>query len=105
MFETRYLGEERVVAARRLRAAFDDVAGDHRAGETVPVVARPAMAPRGRTDRERGVGGPAGDDDVGPTRQCLGDPPPTDIGVGGQDLPIAERLARIEVGEVVARGP
>src|SRR6185369_8352304 len=53
--DVRYLVEERVVAARALRAALEDVAGDDPGREAVPVVARPAELPRRGAEGERGV--------------------------------------------------
>ena len=47
------LGEEAEVAAGRLGAALDDVAGDGGAGERVEVVAGPAEVRRGRADHQR----------------------------------------------------
>ena len=58
------LVQEAVVAAGRLRPALDDVPGQHRAGQRVPVVALPAVPPGGRPDREARVGDPGADDDV-----------------------------------------
>lgn len=60
-----HLGEEGIVAAGGLHPALDDVAGHHRPGEPVVVAAFPAEVRRGRPDDHRGVGDPAGDDDVG----------------------------------------
>ena len=57
--------EEGEVAARRLGAALDDVAGGDGAGEAVPVGRRPAPPPRRRADDDGGVGDPRADDDVG----------------------------------------
>ena len=45
------LGEEREVAAGRLRPAFDDVARGHRTGEPVVIVAGPAEVGGGRARR------------------------------------------------------
>ena len=52
------------VAARALRAALDDVAGDDARGELVPVVVAPAELEAKRRHGERRVGRAAGDDDV-----------------------------------------
>ena len=54
------LVEERVVAARRLRAALDHVPGDDRAREPIPVGACPGVPPGRGTDHEGCVGDPAG---------------------------------------------
>ena len=53
------------VAAGTLRAAFDDVAGDGAGGELVLVVGLPAEAVDHGRQRERGIGGAAGDHHVG----------------------------------------
>ena len=79
--------EEAVVAAGRLRAALDDVAGGDGAGQAIPVVALPAEAPRRRADDQRRVGDAAGDDDVGAAPERLGDAPAAEVRVGGQRFP------------------
>ena len=99
------LGEEAVVAARGLRSALDDVAGDDRPGQGVPVGSAPPVPPGRGADGEGGVGDPAGDDDVGAGVEGGGDPPAPEVGVGGHDLALAERFAGLEVGEVDACGP
>ena len=78
------LGEERVVAAGGLHAAFDDVARHHGAGELVVVGSAPAEVCGGRADDHRRVGHPAGHDDVGAARQAVDDAPRAQVGVGGQ---------------------
>ena len=55
----------RVVAARDLAAALEQVADDDTGGEPVPVVPRPAELVHERRDEQRRVGDPARDDDVG----------------------------------------
>ncbi len=93
-----YLGEEREVAARRLRPAFDDVARGHRTCELVVIVASPAEVGGGRADDDRCVGDPAGDDDVGAALEAVDDAPRAEIGVGGQRCPETElACARREV--------
>jgi hypothetical protein len=77
-------GEEGVVAAGRLGAALDDVPGGHGAGDRVKVAIRPAEPGRGRAHDERGVGDPAGHDDVRARPQALRDPECAEIGVGSQ---------------------
>ena len=62
--DPRDLREKAVVPAGGLRAALDDVAGDDRARQPVPVVASPTEAPRGRANHERRIGHPRADDDV-----------------------------------------
>ena len=84
------LGEERVVAAGGLRAALDDVPGRHRPGERVEVVQLPAEVRGCRADDERGVGHPAGDDDVRAGLQAGGDPPAAEVGVRRDGLAEAE---------------
>src|SRR4051812_47043018 len=41
------------IAAAGLRPAFDDMTRGDGAGDRVPIVGRPAVPPRGGTDRER----------------------------------------------------
>ncbi len=76
------LGEEGVVAAGRLGAALDDVAGDRGTGEGVEVGATPSEVRRRRTDDERSVGDAAGDDDVGAAFETGDDAPGAEVGVG-----------------------
>ena len=54
----------RVVAARDLAAALEEVADDDAGGEPVPVVPRPAVLVHQRGEEQRRVGNPSGDDDV-----------------------------------------
>ena len=72
------------VAAGRLRAALDDVTGDDRAGQLVVRRLAPAVVRDRRTDDQRGVGDPAGDDDVGAGAQGGGDAEAAEVGVGGE---------------------
>ncbi len=92
--EIRYLGEEAVVATGGLGAALDDVTGHDCAGESVPVVARPAEVPGGRADHERGVRDAAGYDDIGTTTERVGDTPAAEVGVcrDGLEPGLFERL-------------
>src|SRR5690606_34444460 len=86
-------------------AALDDVAGDHCAGEGVPVVAGPAVVPGRRPADHGGVGGAAGDDDVGAGVERLDDAPAAEVGVGGDEPGrVADGLAGVEVGQVDAGG-
>src|SRR4029077_15969327 len=78
------LGEEAVVAARRLRAAFEDVSGDGRTGERIPVVALPSEPCRRRTDDQARVGDATGDDHVRAGTDAFGDAPGAEVGVGGE---------------------
>ena len=96
------LAEEREVAARRLGAALDDVAGGDGAGEAVPVGRRPAPPPRRRADDDGGVGDPRADDDVGALGQRPGDAPAAEVGVGA-DRVGRQRRAGVEVGQVRAQ--
>jgi hypothetical protein len=80
-----HLGEERVVAPGGLRAALDDVAGDDATGESVPVVAGPAVVPRRRAAHHGGVGGAPGHDDVRAAAQRLDDAPAAQVGVGADE--------------------
>ena len=81
VLDARDLLEERVVAAGRLCAAFQDVPDDDRACELIPRVARPAEAPDAWPDYQRRVGDPAGDHDVRAVRQRRGDAKATQVGV------------------------
>ena len=97
--------EEAVVAAGRLRAALDDVAGGDGAGQPVPIVACPAEAPGRRAHDQRGVADPPGDDDVGAAAERLGDAPAAEVGVGRQRIAAGvegERRAAVEVAEALA---
>ena len=77
-------GKEREIAAGGLDAAFDDVAGDHGAGQAVVVGPGPAEV-RGRgPDGHRRIGHPAGDDDVRAPVQAVDDAPGAQVGVGRQ---------------------
>ena len=98
------LGEERVVAAGRLGAALEDVAGDGGAGEGVVVGRRPAEVRGRRADDERGVGDPAGDDDVGAGVETGDDPPGAEVGVGGQRRAEAELVGASAGGRRLRRG-
>ena len=80
----RVLVEGGEVAAGGLRPALEHVPGDDRAGQRVEVVAAPAEVRDARADDERGVGDPAGDDDVGARPQALRDPEGAEVGVRGQ---------------------
>ena len=93
------------VAARALRAALDDVAGDDAGGEAVPVVGLPAELVAERRHRERRIGRPAGDDDVGALRERLDDRHGPDVGVRRQHAVAdrRERLAGLHVRERMSR--
>jgi hypothetical protein len=81
------------------------VAGDHTAGQSVPVVAGPAVVPRRRAARDGGVGGAPGHDDVRPAVQRLDDAPAPEVGVGADEpARVADRLAGLEVRQVDAGG-
>ncbi len=84
-----------VVAAADLRAAFEQVAGHRRAGEAVPVVARPAEVRERRADGQRRVGDAAADDDLGAGEQRVGDRLGAEVGVGADDVEaVAARAER-----------
>ncbi len=70
------------VAAGTLRAAFDDVAGDRARREFVVIVGLPAEAVDHGRERERGIGGAAGDHDVRAGSQRFGQREGADVGVG-----------------------
>jgi len=76
------LGEEGVIAAGGLSAAFDDVPGHHRSGQSVIVVPGPAEVCGSRPDHYGRIGDPAGDHDVGTGVQALDDAPRAQVGVG-----------------------
>src|SRR5258707_6600191 len=68
------------VAAGTLRAALDDVAGDCAGRELVVFFRGPAEAMDHRRQRERGVGGPAGDHYVVAGGHRLGERESADVG-------------------------
>ncbi len=74
-----------IVAAANLRATFEQVASHRRAGQPCPVVGSPAVMRHCGADRERGVGDPSGDDDIGTAAQSLRDALGTEIDVGARD--------------------
>ena len=80
----RMLVEGGEVAAGGLGPALEHVPGHDGPGQRVEVVAAPAEVRDARADDERGVGDPAGDDDVRPRPQALGDPEGAEVGVRGQ---------------------
>ena len=65
VLEPGHLFEERIVPTGHLRAALDEVTGDNRAGQRIPVGALPSEMPCRGTDDDGGVSHPSGDDDVG----------------------------------------
>ena len=103
--QARDLVEERVVAAGALRAALDDVTGDHRSGERVPVGALPLEPPRRRADDQRRVGDARTDHDVGTALERRGDAEAAEVGVGAHHrrLQVGERRALVEMDEALAR--
>ena len=94
------LGEAGEVAAGGLGAALDDVPGHDGAGQRVEVVASPAVVRDRRPDDHRRVGDPAGDHDVGPAVQGLGDAEGAEVRVGGEDVAELELLGPL--AQVVA---
>lgn len=89
------LGEERVVAAGRLRPALQDVPGDDRTGQPVVVRRLPAEVRGGGPGDQGGVGDPPGDDHVGAGPQALRDAEAAEVRVRGE-------AAGVAGGEVVA---
>src|SRR4051812_8190651 len=72
------------IAARTLRAALDDVAGDDTGSHEVVILRRPSELVAKWRHRKRGVGRSTGDDDVRPFLQRLDDRTGADIRVGRQ---------------------
>ena len=87
----RQAAEPGEVPAGGLGAALQHVARDHGAGQLVVRRGRPAEAGDRGADHQRGVGDPAGDDDVGAPGQRGGDPEAAEVGVRGQGALEAER--------------
>ena len=75
-----------IIAAGGLDAAFDDVPGDHGAGQAVVVGPLPAEVGGRGPDGHRCVGHPPGDDDVRAVVQAVDDAPRAEVGVGRQRL-------------------
>ncbi len=78
------LAEEGVVAAGRLGTALQDVTGDHRPGEGVEGVGRPAEAGDPGPGDQRRIRHPAGDHHVRALGQAGRDAEAAEVGVGGQ---------------------
>jgi len=70
------------------------------AGELIPVVAGPAVVPRGRAAHDGSIGGAARDHDVGTCVQGLHDAPATEVGVGGDVVRFGNRLTCLEVDDL-----
>ena len=99
------LRQEAVVAAGGLRAALDDVTGGDGAGQSVPVVATPAVPPRGGPGDQAGVGDAGTDHHVRAGLQRRRDTPAAEVGVGcdhGQ-VSLGQRQPGVGVRELVAR--
>src|SRR5205085_11662516 len=73
------------VAARDLRAALDNVAGNRARGEAVPVRLAPAELVNHRPEREARVGRAPGDDDARAAVQSLDDGPRAEVCVRAPD--------------------
>ncbi len=101
MAEIGDLGEEGVVAAGGLRAAFEHVPGHHGPGQRVIVRSPPAEVGRGRPHHQRGIGDPAGDHHVGAAVQAFDDAPGAEVGIGRHRAPQPQLLGARE--QVVAR--
>ena len=80
------------------------MAGDHGAGQSVPVVSRPVERPRGGADDDRCIGNPGADHNIGSVAECLDDAPGAEVDVGGDRryTHVAQRGAGIEVAQVEA---
>ena len=86
------------VAAGHLGAALEQVAGDRRAGEGVPVRLAPAEMGHRRPDHERRVGDAPGDDDLGTGPQGVRDRRCAEVDVGADQL-----AAGVGRGEVASQ--
>lgn len=94
------VGEEGVVAAGGLGAAFQDVTGDDGAGEAVVRVRRPAEVGDGGPGDQRRVGDPTGHHDVRALAQTGGDPGTTEVGVRGEAPGVAGgQVVALDVGD------
>ena len=87
-----------------LRAAFDDVARDGARGEFVPIVGLPSEFMHHRRERQRRIGGTAGDHDIRARVQRFGQRKRADVSVGGEDLLAdrPDRFAGIHVAHLIA---
>src|SRR5207244_12030856 len=106
MRDARHLREEAVVAAGRLSAALDDVSGDHRAGESVPVVSSPIEPPGRGADDERRIGDARADDDIRSRIEGFDDAPCSEVDVRRHrfDSGFGQRVAGVEMAKLVAGG-
>ena len=77
------------VSARDLPGTFEQMPDERGLAEPVPVIQPPAKLMNERSDEERGIGSPAGDDDVGAVGERLRDGLCSDVGIGRYD-PVAE---------------
>ncbi len=94
------VGEEGVVAAGGLGAAFQDVTGDDGAGEAVVRVRRPAEVGDGGPGDQRRVGDPTGHHDVRALAQTGGGPGSTEVGVRGEAPGVAGgQVVALDVGD------
>ncbi len=78
-----HLGEERVVTTGDLSRTLDQVTCSDCSGESVPVVASPAMMVCGRPAHHSGVGDAPTDHDVGTRAQRIHDAPTPEVGIRG----------------------
>ncbi len=102
----RDLFEEGVVPAAALRAALNDVARHHSAGNGVEVGVLPPEGVQGRPDHQGGISHPARDHDLRAGRQRVGDGPCPQVGVGRDDSRVlGQGFAGVEVHEPLAGGP
>ena len=85
-----------VITTRHLGATFEQVARHGGAGDARPVVARPAKVGQRRAHRQRGVGHPAADHDVGTSQQGIGNGLCAQVGVGRHHVqPLQRRAQRL----------
>ena len=85
-----------VITTRHLGATFEQVARHGGAGDARPVVARPAKVGQRRAHRQRGVGHPAADHDVGTGQQGIGNGLGAQVGVGRHHVqPVQSRAQRL----------
>ena len=89
------------VAAGGLRAALDDVAGHHPAGQFVPIVEAPAELVDGRPKRKRGIGAASGDHDPRSFGERGGDWRGAQVYIGAAHARAdgGERLPGVEVAQ------
>ncbi len=70
------------IAAGDLAGAFQQMSGDGSLAQQIPVIHRPAEGMDHRRQEQRGIGGAAGDDDVGACGKRFRHRPGAEIGIG-----------------------